>query len=135
MKHWTETDFQQWLYGLKEEDSHLHACSECRAESGRLRLTRQAVFTPPDVSEEFLAAQRRSIYNRLSHATRNFAPLRWALSVAMLLVLVAGLTLPRFKNSPVTLTNDEQLFSDLAAIEQTDEPKAIQPLHKLFEDQ
>jgi hypothetical protein len=135
MKHWTETDFNQWLYSLKEEDSHLHECSQCRGELDRLRLTRQRVLTPPEVPGEFLAAQRRSIYNRLNHATRNFAPLRWALSVAMLLVVVAGLTLPRFRNSPVTLTNDEQLFSDLAAIEQTDEPKAIQPLHKLFEDQ
>jgi hypothetical protein len=51
----------------------------------------------------------------------------------MLLVLVAGFTLPRLKQSPVTLTNDEQLYSDLAALEQTSEPKAIQPLHKLFE--
>jgi hypothetical protein len=135
MKHWNETDFKQWLYGLKEEDSHLHECAECRAELDRLRLTRQSVLTPPEVSAEFLAAQRRSIYNRLNHATRNFAPLRWALSATMLLVLVAGLTLPRFRNSSVTLTNDEQLFTDLAAIEQTDEPKAIQPLHKLFEDQ
>jgi len=135
MKHWNETDFKQWLYGLKEEDSHLHECAECRAELDCLRLTRQSVLTPPEVSAEFLAAQRRSIYNRLNHATRNFAPLRWALSATMLLVLVAGLTLPRFRNSSVTLTNDEQLFTDLAAIEQTDEPKAIQPLHKLFEDQ
>lgn len=135
MNHWSERDFKQWLYGLKEEDSHLHDCSQCRAELDRLRLTRQRVVAPPEVSNEFLDAQRRTIYNRLTHAARNFAPLRWALSVAMLLVLVAGLTLPRFRNSPVTLTNDEQLFSDLAAIEQTDEPKAIQPLHKLFEDQ
>jgi predicted anti-sigma-YlaC factor YlaD len=135
MKHWTEPDFKQWLYGLKEEDSHLHECSQCRAELDRLRLTRQRVLKAPEVPQEFLAAQRRGIYNRLTHATRNFAPLRWALSVAMLLVLVAGLTLPRFRQSPVTLTTDEQLFSDLAAIEQTDEPKAIQPLHKLFEDQ
>jgi hypothetical protein len=135
MKHWAEPDFRQWLYGLKEEDSHLHDCSQCRAELDRLRLARQRVLTAPEIPQEFLAAQRRSIYSRLTHATRNFAPLRWALSVAMLLVLVAGLTLPRFRNSPVTLTNDEQLFSDLAAIEQTDEPKAIQPLHKLFEDQ
>ena len=134
-QHWTETDFGQLLYGLKEEDSHLHECSQCRAELDRLRLTRQRVLTLPEVSGEFLATQRRSIYNRLDHATRNFAPLRWALSVAMLLVLVAGLTLPRFRKSPVTLTTDEQLFSDLTAIEQTDEPKAIQPLHKLFEDQ
>jgi len=130
MKHWTENDFQKWLYGLKEEDSHLKTCSECRVELERLRLERQHILAAPEVSEEFLAAQRRNVYNRLNH---NFAPLRWALSVTMVLLVVVGLTLPRFRKSTVILTNDEQLYSDLAAMEQTDEPKAIQPMHKLFE--
>ena len=58
MNHWSETDFKQWLYGLKEEDSHLHDCSQCRAELDRLRLTRQRVVAPPEVSNEFLDAQR-----------------------------------------------------------------------------
>jgi hypothetical protein len=133
MKHWTENDFQKWLYGLKEEDSHLTACSECSAELERLRVARRRILAEPDVSEQFLVAQRRNIYNRLNHATRHFAPLRWALSAAMLLVLVIGFTLPHLRQSPVTLTNNEQLYSDLAAMEQTSEPKAIQPLHKLFE--
>jgi hypothetical protein len=133
MKHWTENDFKKWLYGLKEADTHLQACGECRAEMERLRLVRQRTLAAPEVSEEFLAAQRRNIHNRLSHPSRNFAPLRWALSAAMLLVVVAGLTLPRFRQSPVALTNDEQLYSDLAAMEQTSEPQAIQPLHRLFE--
>jgi anti-sigma factor RsiW len=133
MKHWTENDFQKWLYGLKEEDSHLASCSECSAEFERLQVARRRLLAEPEVPEEFLAAQRRSIYNRLNQATRHFAPLRWALSAAVLLVLVVGFTLPHLKHSPVTLTNDEQLYSDLAAMEQTSEPKAIQPLHKLFE--
>jgi hypothetical protein len=51
----------------------------------------------------------------------------------MLLLVVVGLTLTPFRKSPVALTNDEQLYSDLAAMEQTSEPKAIQPLHRLFE--
>jgi predicted anti-sigma-YlaC factor YlaD len=134
MKHWTENDFDEWLYGLKEPDSHLQTCHECRAEMERLTLARQRVLAGPEVSEEFLAAQRRTIYSRLQQASRNFAPLRWAVSITMLLVVVISLTLPRSKTTTVTLTNDEQLFSDLAAIEQTDEPKAIQPLHKLFEE-
>ena len=133
MKHWTENDFQKWLYGLKEEDVHLQTCSECRTELERLRLARRRTLAAPEVSEDFLAAQRRNIHNRLNHPSRNYAPLRWGFSVAMLLLVVAGLTLPRFRQSPVALTNDEQLYSDLAAMEQTSEPKAIQPLHRLFE--
>lgn len=133
MKHWNEDDFQKWLYGLKEEDAHLQTCTECRTELERLRLARRRTLAAPEVSEDFLAAQRRNIHNRLNHPSRNYAPLRWGFSVAMLLLVVAGLTLPRFRQSPVALTNDEQLYSDLAAMEQTSEPKAIQPLHRLFE--
>ena len=133
MKHWTENDFEKWLYGLKEQDSHLDTCSECRIEMERLRLVRQRVLAAPEVSEELLAAQRRQIHARVNHPSRNLTPLRWALSAAMLLVAVVGLTLPHFKKSVVTLTNDEQLYSDLAAMERTSEPKAIQPLHQLFE--
>jgi hypothetical protein len=134
MKHWTEADFQQWLYGLKEQDSHVETCRECSSELHRLTLTRRRILAEPDVSEEFLAGQRRTIYGRIHQGSRNFVPLRWSLSIAMLLVVVFSLALPRLKRSPVILTNDEQLFSDLAAIEQTDEPKAIQPIHKLFEE-
>jgi len=134
MKHWTENDFKEWLYGLKEPDSHTETCPDCSAELERLALTRRRVLATPEVSEEFLAAQRRAIYNRLQHATRNFAPLRWAVSIAVLLAVAISLTLPHSKNASVTLTNDEQLYSDLARIEQTDEPKAIQPLHNLFEE-
>jgi hypothetical protein len=133
MKHWNENDFQKWLYGLKEEDSHLDTCSECRIEMERLRLVRQRVLGAPEVSEERLAVQRRQIHSRIKHPGRNLTPLRWALSAAMVLVVVVGLTLPRFRKSAVTLTNDEQLYSDLAAMAQTSEPKAIQPIHKLFE--
>jgi hypothetical protein len=134
MKHWTKNDFQQWLYGLKEQDSHVETCRECSSELHRLTLARRRILAEPEVSEEFLTEQRRTIYSRIHQVSRNFVPLRWSLSIAMLLVVLFGLALPRLKRSPVILTNDEQLFSDLAAIEQTDEPKAIQPIHKLFEE-
>ena len=133
MKHWTEPDFHQWLYGLKEPDAHVDACPQCRSELDRLALERRRVLSPPEVSEEFLAEQRRAIYVRLHQRSRSWAPLRWAASIAMVLMVVFGLTLMRSKKSTAILT-DEQLFSDLAAIEQTAEPKAIQPLHKLFEE-
>ena len=94
MKHWTENDFEQWLYGLKEQDSHTGTCPECRAELERLTLTRRLAVAEPEIPEEFLAEQRRSIYHRLQNAGRNFAPLRWAVSLAVLLAVVVSLTLP-----------------------------------------
>ncbi|HEX4595013.1 MAG TPA: hypothetical protein VH157_12095 [Bryobacteraceae bacterium] len=132
MKHWTEEDFKQWLYGLKDEDRHLEECPECGGERDRLRMLRGRTTEQPEISQDFLAAQRRSIYRRLYEPRQNWIALRWAVPVAMVLVMVFGLTLQLERRSAATMT-DEQLFSDLTAIEQSAEPKAIAPMHKLFE--
>jgi predicted anti-sigma-YlaC factor YlaD len=132
MKHWNETDFKDWLYGLKDEDQHLEECPECRGEMARLRMVRARITEQPGVSPDFLATQRRSIYRRLYEPRQNWVALRWALPVAMVLVMVFGLTLQRGRRSASTIS-DEQLFSDLTAIEQSAEPRAIAPMHKLFE--
>jgi predicted anti-sigma-YlaC factor YlaD len=137
MKHWTENDFKQWLYGLKDKDRHLEECAECRSEMGRLRvlrsrMTEQSEIEHAEISQDFLAAQRRSVYRRLFEPRHNWVALRWALPVVMVLVMVFGLTLQRGRRSTSAIS-DEQLFSDLTAIEQSSEPKAIAPMHKLFE--
>jgi predicted anti-sigma-YlaC factor YlaD len=137
MKHWTEDDFQEWLYGLKEEDRHVAECAECRSEIARLRLERRQMLDPlvqPEVSQEFLAEQRRGIYRRLYETGHNRAAWRWALSAAMLLMMAIGFTVQQRGNRPASGISDEQLFSDLSAIEQSAEPKAIAPMHKLFEE-
>jgi anti-sigma factor RsiW len=132
MKHWNENDFKEWLYGLRDEDQHLNECPECHGEMERLRMARARIIEQPEVSQDFLAAQRRSVYRRLHEPRRNWVTLRWALPVAMVLVMVFGLTLQRGRRSAATIS-DEQLFSDLTAMEQSAEPKAIAPMHKLFE--
>jgi anti-sigma factor RsiW len=133
MKHWEEIDFQQGLYGLKDGDTHLAECPACSAELERLQQERRRLVGDPEVSAEFLAAQRRSIYRRLEEPRRNLAAIRWVLSAAMLLVMVFGFTLQRWHQSTPTIS-DEQLFSDLSAMERSAEPKAIQPMHSLFEE-
>jgi len=110
MKNTDNTDFESWLS----------------------RVTKQV--PEPEVSPEFLAQQRRSIYQRLHSRPRSWISTRsWALSLAMLfLMLAGGLTLERrYKTAPPI--SDEQLFSDLSAMEQDNEPKAIQPIHGLFQ--
>ena len=134
MKHWTDSDFENWLYGLKEPDGHTSECEECRTEMTRLTAVRQRVVAPVEVSSDFLAAQRRNIYRRLGAPMRNWAPVRWALSAAMLLVVMFSLSVPLRKQQTAAAPSDEQLFKDLASIEQTAEPRAIQPIHKLFEE-
>ena len=133
MKHWTENDFKEWLYGLKDEDLHLEECAECRGESERLQMARARTMEQPEISQEFLAAQRRSIYRRLHDSRHTWFTLRWALPVAMVVLMAFGLTLQKGRRSTAAIS-DEQLFSDLTAIEQSAEPKAIAPMHKLFEE-
>jgi hypothetical protein len=90
----------------------------------------------PEISAEFLAAQRRSIYRRLDEPRHRLA-WRWALSLAtVLLMLAGGLTWERRQVSPgISGTiSDDQLFSDLSAMDQRTEPQAIQPIHNLFEE-
>jgi hypothetical protein len=96
------------------------------------RLTRS--LPEPEVSSEFLAAQRRAIYRRLDEPRSNWPSPRWVLSLAVLLLMVAGgLTIQRRHNAAPALS-DEQLFSDLSALEQRSEPTAIQPMHGLFQE-
>jgi hypothetical protein len=131
MNHWTEDDFKQWLYGLKEEDGHVAECVECRGEMERLTLKRRQIVAPPEVSHDFLAAQRRNIHQRLGDPIRDWMPVRWAVSAAAVLVVMLGVTLHTGKRAPAI--SDEQLFSELAAMESA-EPQAIAPIHKLFEE-
>ena len=133
MRHWTELDFQHWLYGLKDEDSHLAQCAECRGELERLKEQRRRVVAEPEVSQDFLAAQRRSIYGRLDAPIHHWPALRWVLSAGMLLMMAVGVTM-QLRHKPSQTISDELLFSDLSAIEQSAEPKAIQPIHGLFEE-
>ena len=113
MKHTDHDDFETWLHGQTRN------------------------LPEPEVSPEFLAAQRRAIYRRIDRPRYNFPALRWALSFAMLLLMIAGsLTLERRRHATPAISptvSDDQLFSDLSAMEQTNEPKAIQPIHGLFQ--
>ncbi|MGD0435155.1 MAG: hypothetical protein ABSB86_01735 [Bryobacteraceae bacterium] len=132
MNHWTEIDFEHWLYGLKEQDPHLNECPDCRQEMERLVRARQGITAQPQVSHEFLAAQRRAIYRRLEERPHSRVAMRWVLSAAMLLVMLLGFTIQRWRH-PGQSISDEQLFSDLAAMDQRAEPAAIQPIHGLFQ--
>jgi hypothetical protein len=132
MKHWTEIDFQNWLYGLKEQDPHVVECPECSGELERLKRERGRITAEPEVSHEFLAAQRRAVYGRLEERPHNRIAMRWVLSAGMLLMMLSGFTIQRWLR-PAQSISDEQLFSDLAAMDQRTEPTAIQPIHGLFE--
>ena len=135
MKHWTENDLLHWLYTAEGDAAHLDECSDCRARAQQMIEIRKTTTADPEVSWDFLAAQRRSIYARLGRSGRSFA-MRWAMAGASLLGIAAlslALLRPWTTESPALYNSaDEKLFSDLASIEQSSEPRAIRPIHNLF---
>ena len=143
MNHWTEEDITQWLYGLRTDAGHLEGCPACRAQVDAAQQRRRQVLRAPQVPGDFLAAQRRNIYARLERPRSPFTswlPLwnaRWTASVAMALALaILGANLSRTPAPPSPLVNasDARLYSDLVAIDQSSEPRAIKPIESLFEE-
>ena len=139
MKHWTETEFLRWLYTGDGDAGHLDVCPACRNRAQAMIQRRRITTTPPEISWEVLAAQRRSIYRRLGSAPMQWVPRRWAVALASFLC-VAALSLAVIRSwtgddAPLYTSSDAKLFSDLVSIDQSEEPKAIQPIRNLFEDQ
>ncbi|MDQ6758677.1 MAG: hypothetical protein M3Z32_02280 [Acidobacteriota bacterium] len=145
MKHWTEDDFLRWLYApdieTGRDDAHLSECESCRTRTEQMIATRREAAARPEISRDFLAAQRRSIYSRLGGESgvrggRTFGR-RWAVAMATLICTV-GLSLAALHawktETAVVTSSDEKLFADLASIEQSNEPRAIRPIHNLFEE-
>jgi hypothetical protein len=149
-QHLSQNELLDRIYGLGENGvPHLRECAECSSRFQALERRRAEVATASSaaneaISNEVLAAQRRAIYSRLGQAPA--ARLHWApaaLAVAFLLVTGVFLARPHLENRPVRVRlpvaasgvelRDEQLFSDLYSMEQSDEPRATAPLHALFQ--
>lgn len=138
MNHWTDEQITQWLYGLTADtDSHLDHCMQCRDRADSALSHRKAALQKPDVSWDFLAAQRRAIYQRMERPQPLRLHGRWITSLAVLLMaVVLGFNSWRSQTSPAPLVSpsDARLYSELVAIDQSSVPRAIQPIQKLFEE-
>ncbi len=143
MKHWTETEFLRWLYTGDGDAGHLDICPECHARAQAISQHRRATTEPAEISWEFLAAQRRSVYRRLGTAQEHWLPRRWAVAVASL-VCVVGLSVAVTRNgsihpwasdtAPLYNSSEAKLFSDLESLDRSEGPQAIQPIRNLFQD-
>jgi hypothetical protein len=138
--HWEEQDFTQWMYGLKEQDEHVLGCPQCQAEVARLAVERRGLTVEPEVPHEFLAAQRRSIYKRLDESVHTFHSLVRARilapvsAVAVLAAIGIALMLPKPAQPPLFTESDQKFFTEIGSMEQSAEPRAIQPIHNMFEE-
>jgi anti-sigma factor RsiW len=141
-KHLTTDELVNRLYGV-EDAGHLAQCAECTARLQRLAQRRAMVTEQPAASDEFLAAQRRSIHARLEERPQR---LKWVPALAAAACLVAvGVATTTYNPAPIVPQiaaqtvkpeiDDAQLFSDVYSMEQSMEPLAAQPIHGLFEQE
>jgi hypothetical protein len=137
-KHWSEEELVARLYGVGPEDGHLDVCDSCarRWEAVRCRyenLRRPAGF---EVSEEFLAAQRRAIHARLREKRHRFPRVLVPVLVTLLLAAIVVVHRPAPESPPpVEKISDAQLFDDVFRMVSDPAPSAVGPIRSLFEEQ
>ena len=142
--HWTDEQLIEYLYGVGPEGSHLDTCRDCHERLSAMQARRQAMELNLPSHEEagfqFLAAQRRKIYARLTERSSwwsEFQLRRWASAAAMALVLGGGLVVYEENHRHQLLENkvsDAQLAQDVSLMAQDSEPQPTAPLQALFDE-
>ena len=142
--HWTDDQLIALLYELEHENDHLRGCAICQARLSDMRLRRQSIEVAASeddsVGFEFLAAQRRGIYAKITTQPRWWSKLElraWGSAAAMMLVLGGGLVIYEENHRRQVRDNvvsDVQLAQDVSTITQDSEAEPTGPLHELFEE-
>ena len=141
--HWTDEQLIAHLYGVGPEDQHINHCDRCQARLSTVQSQRQAVemdSSAGGVSIDFLAAQRRKIYQKITEPVYWWSRLqlrRWASAAAGLVVLGGGLLLVENNRGNHAVPNsisDAQLAQDVSRMAEDPEPPATAPLQALFEE-
>ena len=140
--HWTDEQLIASLYGAGPENSHLDECAECRVRlsvlSANWQLLQREANSSDDVDLTFLAAQRRTIYARLSepvHPWWRVSARCWASAGATLLVLGGGFAMfeQHQRQSVENKISDVQLAQEMSRMSQDLEAQPVAPLQGLFE--
>lgn len=141
VRHWTEDELLAHLYGIGPEDGHIENCGEC---ASRLRVMEQTramhEATGADSAEpgfDFLAAQRRKIYQRLAAPRHSFL-WRFGPALAASLVLVLGLAIVdsqrQSQNVNAPALTDTQLVEYVGSAAMNSEPAPAAPIEGLFQE-
>ena len=140
-KHWTEQELIAHLYGVGPDGSHVEDCAECSTRLEKMRNTRRGSESLYDasseVNHEYLAAQRRRIYARLSQPSDRGRMRRFAPALAASLVIAGGLFFyeqEQVNQRPAVKVSDTQLVEDVGQIAMNPEPAPVAPIQALFEE-
>ena len=142
--HWTDEQLIAYLYGVAPQDNHVAACGSCQARVAQMRTSRemweQSGASRADVTDDFLAAQRRQIYAKMAQPERWWSGAhlrRWASATATLLVLAGGFMVYEEHHEQALVkdqVSDAQLAAQVSNMTQNSEPSPTAPLEALFEE-
>lgn len=141
-RHWTEDEFVAHLYGIGPENGHIQECSVCASRLQSMqdaRMQSEAAAAGSDQpSFEFLAAQRRRIYQRLSKPAQFAFARRFAPALGASLAIAGGLLFFEQQHSnssrPIVKPADTELVEDVGRTAMNPEPAPLAPLQALFEE-
>jgi len=136
-RHWSDEELLARLYGIGPQEGHLDSCESCRERWEKLQLRRGRLLArEPRVSQDFLAAQRYSIFERLERKQPWFhMQLVHALAVLLLVFVILTVFRPTPRQQPVDTASDDKVFEDVFEIATSTEPSAVEPVRSLFEVQ
>ena len=139
-EHLSEDALLDAVYGIAGDDAetHLRACANCADRLHQWQEKRATTAASVEIPGDFLAAQRRKIYERIEHPSRKHW--LWAPGLAAACALAVGIFVyhPAPQQQPVNKPaeiSDAQLFGDIYSMEKVVEPAAAAPARALFEEQ
>ena len=141
-EHLSEDALLDAVYGIagSAAEAHLRRCADCAQRLQEWHEKRAAAVESVEnieISGEFLAAQRKKIYERIERPSRKHW--LWAPGLAAACALAIGVFVyhPAPKEQPRRNAeiSDAQLFGEVYSMEQSLEPTAAAPARALFEEQ
>ena len=138
-EHLSEDALLDAVYGIagNAAETHLRRCVDCAQRLQEWHEKRAAAVESVEISSDFLAAQRKKIYERIERPSRKHW--LWAPGLAAACALAIGLFVyhPAPKEQPRRHAeiSDAQLFGEVYSMEQSLEPAAAAPARALFEEQ
>ena len=138
-EHLSEDALLDAVYGIagSSAEAHLRRCADCAQRLEEWHEKRASTVASAEISSDFLAVQRKQIYERIERPSRKHW--LWAPGLAAACALAIGVFVyhpaPKEKPQRHAEISDAQLFGEVYSMEQSLEPTAVAPARALFEEQ
>jgi hypothetical protein len=146
--HCTDDELIDYLYGIGFEREHADSCPECQQRLSAMRAQRAAIEAVHSDAPgfDFMAAQRRAIYARLSRPERWWSAMhwsRWAPATLAVVVLGGGVAIYQESQSPAShlqqqamhsKVSDAQLAAEVSSMADESDPQPAAPLEAFFQE-